>query len=164
MHEKQYEFCLEVKRKYPKYFYKMEVLDVGSLDINGDNRYLFGYCSYVGMDIIAGPNVDIVCPVHLYAGNSYDIIICTEMLEHDRYWRESIKKMIELARNALLITCATGQREEHGTFKNKPEDSLATNDYYQNVDLCDFRKIVKGKFKSFILQETNEDLYFWGIK
>ena len=164
MHKEQREFCLEVKRKYPEYFNGMTVLDVGSLDINGNNRYLFQHCSYDGMDIIAGPNVDIICPVHLYAGNPYGIVICTEMLEHDCHWKKSMKRMIELAGKALLITCATGQRQEHGTKENKPLDSPATNDYYQNIGICEFRQRIRGEFKSFILQETIEDLYFWGMK
>jgi hypothetical protein len=49
-----------------QYFIDKCVLDVGSLDINGNNRYLFDNCEYTGLDIGEGPNVDIVMPIHEY--------------------------------------------------------------------------------------------------
>ena len=51
MHEAQMMFCEEVKRKYPNYFNAVKVLDIGSMDINGNNRHLFENSEYVGCDL-----------------------------------------------------------------------------------------------------------------
>lgn len=40
MHKEQINYCLSIKNKYPELF-KGKILDCGSLDINGNNRYLF---------------------------------------------------------------------------------------------------------------------------
>ena len=40
-HERQQEFCKKVKDIFPEYFKGVNVCDVGSLDINGNNHYLF---------------------------------------------------------------------------------------------------------------------------
>lgn len=88
-HPQQKEFCLKVKSLFPECFDNVNVLDVGSLDINGNNQYLFTNANYLGLDIGPGPNVDIIKPVHIFAyqlqyHEYFDVIISTEMLEHDR--------------------------------------------------------------------------------
>lgn len=50
-HPEQVEFCTRIKNKFPDFFKNKNVLDVGSLDINGNNRYLFQNCSYTGVDV-----------------------------------------------------------------------------------------------------------------
>lgn len=60
------------------------VLDVGSRDMNGSCRAIFRG-PYVGLDRIAGPNVDIVasaCSIP-FPDASCDVVVSTEMLEHD---------------------------------------------------------------------------------
>jgi len=39
------------------FFKSKKVLDVGSGDINGNNRYLFENCIYTGNDVIQAKNV-----------------------------------------------------------------------------------------------------------
>ena len=51
-HQEQINFCLYVKEKYPTFFNNKKVLDVGSGDINGNNRYLFEDCDYFGCDVV----------------------------------------------------------------------------------------------------------------
>jgi len=169
-HKKQKEFCLYVKSKIPKYFLNKSILDVGSLDINGNNRYLFQKCIYTGLDIIQGPNVDIVCPIHLLPkSKTYNVIISTEMLEHDKYWKDSLQAMYDLLvpGGLLIMTCATTGRPEHGTSKTKPIDSPATNDYYQNISKEMLLEAISNW--DIIYKEIKEnfdvfDLYFFAIK
>lgn len=102
-HTQQREFCLSVKEKYPDMFKGVSVLDVGSLDINGNNRYLFYEgsepTSYVGIDVGEGKNVDIVCKGHEYSpGNQFDVVISTECFEHDQHWKETVKNCIALTK------------------------------------------------------------------
>ena len=53
-HIEQIIFCIKVKNMFPSYFKNIDVLDVGSLDLNGSNRYLFENCRYTGIDIGPG--------------------------------------------------------------------------------------------------------------
>jgi SAM-dependent methyltransferase len=62
------------------------VLDVGSYDVNGTYKPMFGTgYKYEGLDIMEGPNVDIVAtdpykwPIE---DNTYDVIISGSCLEH----------------------------------------------------------------------------------
>ena len=96
-------FCLAVKAKLEDkrldYFSHELVLDVGSHDINGNNRYLFDEtCVYLGLDVCPGDNVDIVMPVHeLYlAGNPFGGIISTEAFEHDMYITDSLPRICNI--------------------------------------------------------------------
>ena len=63
-HTNQILYCESVKTKYPQFFKNVKVLDIGSLDINGSNRYLFEDCDYLGIDVGEGRNVDLVCVGH----------------------------------------------------------------------------------------------------
>lgn len=45
-HKAQITYCNQIKQLYPEYFIGKNVLDVGSMDINGNNRYLFTDCNY----------------------------------------------------------------------------------------------------------------------
>jgi hypothetical protein len=83
-HFEQQQFCRRILEKYPEHFRNKRVLDIGSLDINGNNRFLFTDCEYTGLDVGEGPNVDIVSVGHLYDApdESFDTIISTEVFEH----------------------------------------------------------------------------------
>jgi hypothetical protein len=170
MHKEMIEFVTRVKGNYPGYFLEKTVLDVGSLDINGNNRQFFTDCDYTGLDIGPGKNVDQICPVHGYYPNIfYDTIICTEMLEHDRYYIQSIKRMIQLlrSRGLLIITAATIGRKKHGTENYSAKDSPFTNDYYKNISLEMLRtEVLKTKWKTafFEVDEKACDIRFYGIK
>ena len=174
-HRQQQEFLLSVKEKFPDKFKNVRVLDIGSLDINGNNRYLFENSKYLGIDIGEGNNVDVVIRGHEFKDNAgFDVIVSSECFEHDEYWPQTIQNAIELLRpkGLFLFTCATQGRPEHGTKRTSPQDSPFTsilqNDYYQNLDEIDIRIAIhldryfsKAEFE--IGHETH-DLYFWGIK
>jgi len=76
MHKRVKDFILGIKQIHPEFFRDVDVLDCGSLDINGNNRQFFIDSLYTGIDIVDGKNVDVV--------------ICTEMLEF--FFRRSLKK------------------------------------------------------------------------
>ena len=62
------------------------VLDIGSLDYNGNPKHLFSYSRYTGIDIKAGPNVDVVLDVSkistYFQRNYFDAVLCLCFLEH----------------------------------------------------------------------------------
>jgi len=164
------EYSKRIKARFPEHFKDAYVLDVGSLDINGNNRYLFENCNCIGLDIVNGKNVDYVEPIHKFKTvTRFNTIICTEMLEHDKYIYLSLKKMIGLLKpgGLLLITAATTGRKEHGTKRFAPSQSPATTDYYRNVELKEFVDNIKPEdFKEFGIEinNTSNDIYFYGVK
>jgi SAM-dependent methyltransferase len=173
-HKEQIEFCEGLRHTHPTHFNNVEVLDVGSLDINGNNRYLFFKSRYLGIDIVDGKNVDkvISCKNHLgkpQYKDHYDVIICTEMLEHDSTWEVDLRMMYWALRpgGLLLITAAGVGRQEHGTHKHSPSDSPGTNDYYRNVSNEMFSSVLPAKFFSEYHMKQDLrccDFQFYGIK
>lgn len=192
-HKAQRDFCNGVRWKYYKHFWKANVVDVGSLDINGNNRWLFRrfllnpfkYNLYLGIDIVQGKNVDIVGKAHevlpkiptLYSeyktyknykpAMPIDIVISTEMLEHDRYWYQSLRAMYDILRpgGLLIITCAGEGRQEHGTAMFDASSSPGTLDYYLNISEFMFRTgLPEAWFDEYNLKTINTDLQFFGIK
>jgi len=178
-HKEQKEFIKKVKNLFPDMFRKKMVIDFGSLDINGSNKEWFEDCNYVGIDIQEGKNVDYVSKCHEYIDEPvYDVVISTEMLEHDMYWEKSLQNMLELLKpkGLLIITCATTGRPEHGTRRSDPFTSPFTSkidewcDYYRNLTIEDVASVIKPKknFSESFENQTTEipwcDYQFWGIK
>ena len=169
-HQAQIDYCNSIKKRFPEYFKDRYVLDAGSMDINGNNRYLFDNCHYHGLDLGYGPNVDIICPVHKFRpafSFRYDFIISTEMLEHDKHWDKSLKNMFEILKPGgfMLITAATTGRQEHGTKATDTFSSPFTLDYYCNVtrNMLEFA-LPLDKFIDYELDTFQTDIRFWGIK
>ena len=172
-HREQREWCELVKYAHDEFFVGTSVLDIGSLDINGNNRYLFEQCNYTGIDIGEGKNVDVVCSGHLFKSDDlFDVVISTECFEHDEHWQQTLKNVINnLLKDGglFLFSCAAPGRPEHGTKRTSPKDSPFTNDYYRNLSEADIRSVLdcdevfsNYKFKTRI--DFPQDLYFYGIK
>lgn len=177
-HDNQRNFCLEVQRKHPRYFHKKLVLDIGSLDINGNNKFLFSSSQYLGVDVSQGANVDIITPGHLLdlPDSSFDTVISTECFEHDRHYAETLKNIVRLLKpgGMFLFTCATTGRPEHGTARTTPGDAPLIQeiadwrDYYKNLNENDIRAVldIENIFIefNFSVNANTCDLYFYGIK
>lgn len=171
-HQEEREWCELVKAAHPEYFIGTRVLDIGSLDINGNNRYLFINCDYTGIDIGYGPNVDVVCSGHEYKSDEqFDVIISTECFEHDNHYAETLRNAYSLLKQGglLLFSCAAPGRPEHGTARTSPKDSPFTTDYYKNLSEGDIRKamdvdIYFSNYKFKTRTTFPQDLYFYGIK
>jgi GT2 family glycosyltransferase len=182
-HKEQREFCNWVKRLHPQYFKNVRVADAGSLDVNGNNRYLFSglfnRTKYLGFDIVPGKNVDVVGRVHdkllqvstdlSRQGNAFDVVLSTEMLEHDEFWEESLRVMYSVLRpgGLLLITAAGEGRKAHGTNDRDSWASPATNNYYRNItNAMILSKLTPDMFTTYHLGQDyrQRDLNFYGIK
>jgi len=177
-HQEQKDWCELVKAAHPEYFIGTRVLDIGSLDINGNNRYLFDNCDYTGIDIGQGPNVDVVCSGHLYQSeDKFDVVISTECFEHDKFYAETLRNAYSLLKKGglLLFSCAAPGRPEHGTTRTSPKDSPFTTDYYKNLRQEDIEKVfcvdgidtmldIFSQYKFKTRKEFPQDLYFYGIK
>lgn len=175
-HPEQRTFMTYVKDKFPEKFTGCRVLDIGSLDLNGNNHYLFSDYKYIGVDIGAGKNVDVVCRGHEFKdAEGFDIVISAECFEHDEFWKDTIMNCVTLTKpeGIFLFSCATTGRQEHGTRRTTPQDSpftsLIENDYYMNLTEKDIVDVINiddyFSEHEFIARETwPQDLYFWGVK
>lgn len=78
----------------------LDVVDIGSFDVNGTLKPVFHGHRYTGVDMSAGPNVDIVCmnqAIPLEDGST-DIVVSSSCLEHDECFWESFVEMCRLVK------------------------------------------------------------------
>lgn len=90
-----------------------DVLEVGSGDYDGSVRPIveaFGPFSYLGTDAMEGPGVDrvVACErlVAEFGPDSFDVVICTEVLQYVEDWAECLRNMFTVLRpgGVLLLT------------------------------------------------------------
>lgn len=85
----------------------LNVLEVGSYDENGSVRSMFTG-GYLGVDMRDGPGVDRVADASAlpFGIESFDFVISTEMLEHDKTFWLSMREMGRVLKpgGLLLIT------------------------------------------------------------
>jgi len=179
MHIQCRDFTLFVKQILSDFFTNKRVLDVGSGDINGNNRFLFENCEYDGNDVVEANNVTIVSKTKdlPFENNTFDTIISTECFEHDPEYKESFIKIYNMLKpdGLFLFTCAGFGRPEHGTRKMHPESSYGTignlddmSDYYKNLTVFDLNEAIPlnncfSVWDSYYNYDSC-DLYFIGIK
>jgi SAM-dependent methyltransferase len=175
-HYTQQQFVRWVKASFPNCFIGQRVLEVGSLDINGSVRCFFERCDYIGLDVGAGPGVDVVCGGQDFRAPdaSFDVVCSFEAMEHNPYWRETFANMLRLTRpgGLVVMTCATFGRPEHGTARSNPEDSPLTGDigwdYYRNLCRRDFEQAfdLQASFESLFFAHYyhGPDLFFFGFR
>jgi len=166
------EFSLdELKKK--NNFNNLSVLDVGSFDVGGSIRDFFKKNNYIGVDLIKGPNVDIVLSgSELYKlKQKFDIVISCECFEHAKDWKEIFLSMYNVCEDNgyVIFTCASRGRIEHGTLRTINSDSPGTNGtYYKNIFKSEFIKSfdLKKMFQKYevIYNFKSSDLYFIGKK
>jgi SAM-dependent methyltransferase len=82
----------------------LRVLDVGSLVTRGNQCYrdVFEEYDYVGMDLVHGPNVDLV-PANPYAWTevpteSFDVVVSGQMLEHNPFFWVTMAEISRVVR------------------------------------------------------------------
>jgi SAM-dependent methyltransferase len=177
-HKAQMEYFLSIKKSNASLFKNKIVIDIGSLDVNGNNKYLFDDCLYIGIDVAPGRNVDFVVKgsEFLLPDESVDIIVSSECLEHDMFYGKTIKNAVRMLKpgGMLLFSCATTGRPEHGTRRSAPQAAPLLNtidewcDYYKNLTEADIREIIDIDvcFKQYVFNVNSAacDLYFVGIK
>lgn len=170
MHKAVKKFIKEARKEIPYKFRNRRILEVGSHNINGSVRKYFWFCKWTGVDISKGKNVDITGNyTNIKFDKKFQVVISTEMLEHDKDWKISLRKMYDdLEDNGLLIiTCASNHRPEHGTKRTDTFSSPDTSDYYRNISKEDFLSVLPHDiFHLYILQYARgeNDLQFYGIK
>jgi SAM-dependent methyltransferase len=150
------------------------VLEIGSADINGSIRPFFPGSDYTGVDLSAGPGVDVIASGDELAlpDRDVDLAISCECFEHNPRWCETFVNMHRMTKagGIVLITCASRGRMEHGTTRTRPNESPGSQslgwDYYRNLNRVDFerRLDLPALFEShaFFRNDVSDDLYFVG--
>jgi SAM-dependent methyltransferase len=179
MHPEALHFTRYVKDILPTFFRGRTVLDVGSGDINGNNRHLFENCVYEGNDVVPAPNVSVVARTGdlTFPDAFFDTIVSTECFEHDPEFARSWRAIYRMLRPGGLFafTCASTGRLEHGTRREGGNQSYGTRariedmqDYYRNLTESDLNEVLplRDLFSSWdtYYNERSKDLYFVGIK
>ncbi len=166
MHPESAGYAESIRELFPEMFRGKRVLEVGSLDINGSMRRFFEECDYLGIDLGPGPGVDLVVAAHeLWMPETYDVVICSEALEHDRHWVRSLRQMWDNLKSGglFVFTCAGPARREHGTTRQDPVSSPFTLDYYRNLSVADVRGVLPF-LEEIIEGRQGQDTYGYGVK
>jgi len=176
MNAQQRNWVTGLKKRLPEHFRGKKVLEIGSVDINGNLRDLFKKCDYTGIDVKPGKGVDVVCIAHKFKTpkESFNVIYSTSQLEHDMYYKKTLKKMVELLKpGGLMFFLAPSLWFPHGITNYKPDDSLTTQmgnkwaNYYHNITPMDIVKNIDLN-KVFLEWEmrldSGMDIAFWGLK
>lgn len=106
-------------REFAKRMTPGTLLDVGSKNINGCLRTVFSDHDYIGLDITAGRNVNIVVADHYnwqeLQGRQFDSVISGQCLEHCQYpWRTAAEMLRHLKLGGILAVTAPFLQEVHG--------------------------------------------------
>jgi SAM-dependent methyltransferase len=168
-------FVATVRKHLPRFFSAVAVLEIGSYDVNGSVRKFFADTrKFVGVDLVAGPGVDIVASGHQVKLDApVDVAISTECFEHNPHYLATFANMVQAARpgGLVLFTCASTGRPEHGTSRTSPIDSPGTMhagwDYYRNLDAGHFAEFpLADNFAAwrFFQNPVSCDLYFFGLR
>lgn len=118
MNATTYEMMTDFVRKYIGEKKKLYICDVGSYDANGTFKLLFKKQKYFGLDIIEGPNVDIVSK-YLYnyplVDESFDVVVSASTIEHvqDMYkWILELKRITK-KKGLICIIAPSFFRTDH---------------------------------------------------
>lgn len=106
---------------------QFNVLDIGSYNVNGELRSALHASDlitahdnvvYVGLDIEAGPNVDVVVSLkdkaYPFPEGHFDAVTSTSAFEHDpRFWMTYLKMLTVLKPGGLLYVSVPHTQSEH---------------------------------------------------
>lgn len=127
MHASSHKFMEQFVSKYLDPDKELVVADVGSLDLNGSYRPLLAKpkWKYVGIDLVSGPNVDVVVS-HPYnysniEDDTYDVVISGQTLEHvgrPFRWMEELNRILKLDGLICVICPWTYGIHENNSYKD----------------------------------------------
>lgn len=86
------------------------IVEIGSLDVNGNLREPFKGHVYVGVDMRPGDNVNLVLNAHdlrdHFPAGSVDAIICCDTFEHDDAFWLTLEEIYNVLRVGGLFICS----------------------------------------------------------
>ena len=137
---------------------KNDILEIGSLDINGSVRSIFDSfaASYLGLDMQDGPGVDLVADGATYElPEAYDVIVTAETFEHTPDWKKIIQQSyINLRPGGIFIattppegrpphSAIAGSRSFPGGPNNQPDGGKEQRQADHKGDRADQNRIIR---------------------
>lgn len=129
MHAAAYDFVNRSSANLPA----GPVLEIGSLDINGSIRGLFGGRPYLGIDVVPGPSVDLLADGATYQPEIlHAIVVCCEVLEHTPHGEAICRNAARALQpgGVFVLTAAGIGRPPHSAVDGGP---LRAGEFYCNV-------------------------------
>lgn len=164
MHAEALEFVARWTRQLGP---RLDVLELGSRNVNGSVRTLFGSAQrYVGIDCRTGPGVDIVADAATWRPPEgeplFDLVVSTECLEHAADAAGICRTAWESlgAGGVFLLTAAGPKRAPHGADGG----SVQPGEFYANVH-PEHLRLWLAPFALAVLEEHERgDLYAVAVK
>jgi hypothetical protein len=149
------------------------VIELGSRTVagpwpySGPVRHLFPGASYIGVDAVAGPNVDVVGDAAIWGPEPFvavDTVVCTETLEHTPVAGDiclNALRMLETG-GAFIVTAAGVGRTPHSAVDG---GGLRDGEYYRNVSHAELRSWL-APFGFALIDSFSEpgDIYALAVK
>ncbi len=136
----------------------IDVIEIGSRDVNGTIRGLFPSARWIGLDMIDGPCVDVVCDAATYtAKKPVDLVICCEVFEHAANWPQIIDRSFYWLKRGgkLIVTCAAPGRNAHSAIDG---GDLRPGEHYANVPICELVRVaVQSDFAVQLAEQKDND-------
>lgn len=144
----------------------LNVLEFGSLDINGSIRSIFDGHSqlYLGVDIAPGPGVDIVHDAKsFFYPEKFDVVVACEVFEHTPDWREIITNSFNLLNDGgiFIATMAGEGRHPHSAIDESP---IRDWEYYDNVGAWELNRHLRSLFSDVQVNTHGADLRCLAVK
>jgi hypothetical protein len=138
MHPNNRSWLKDLAEKYPGNFNGCGVLEIGSCSINGTARDFFNGCDYVGVDMLSGKCVDIVCVANkTQFSRTFDTLVFLSLFEHDECWREILSHNLQWLKSGGLCVVSFGAEGNiphyYPTFKVVPHKDFL--DHCQQLGL-----------------------------
>lgn len=120
------------------------------------------------VDISPGFGVDIIADAATWTPDAeYDVVLCTEVLEHAEDWADIVGTAAKALRpgGMFLATMASRDRPPHSALTGGP---LEPGEYYHNISPAELAGAL-GMFSTFAVYAAdghfgNDDLYCWAVR
>lgn len=146
--------------------YDLKVLEIGACNINGSVRNIIQPFAgeYVGIDMQAGPDVDLVADGSTYWKPDYfDLVVCCEVFEHTDNWKNIIKQSyINLKNSGMFLATMAGEgRPFHSGVDGM---KLRDGEHYANIGAVELNNSLWMFSKGREVNISGVDLRCWAIK
>jgi SAM-dependent methyltransferase len=162
MHESAYRYVAGIVagQRYSR------VCEVGSRDVNGGIRDLVDAGTYIGIDLEAGPGVDVVADCRFWEPPwKASLVLALEVLEHAPDPREVVDACIGYLRpgGRLIVTCAGPGRAAHSGHDGGP---VQEGEHYANIAPLDLERWLAEDLEAVRVRYNGiaKDVYATGIK
>lgn len=120
-------------------------LDIGGRDVEGSARDVFKFQQWDVMNIRKTPASTIVHDATIFdpSFGPYDLVLCTEVLEHVKDWRSIIKYAHAWLADGghFIVTAAGPGRPVHSGVNQTPH--LEPGEHYANISATELREAIQ---------------------